>query len=170
MNQIRKYLFKYCPALILLMLIYLSPFKLILVQGISMSPSYKNYQILIAYKIDSNTVLNKNDVIVALVETQNIIKRIKYLENDEIFYYYDSRKEIFKLISNEEFKKLSLVKKEFPNHILLSKITVSKDKYYLMGDNRNFSDDSRRFGLIDKNNILYKIIYPLSKDPNNGKK
>ena len=170
MNQIRKYLFKYCPALILLMLVYLSPFKLILVQGISMSPSYKNYQILIAYKIDSNISLNKNDVIVAQIESQNIIKRIKYLENDEIFYYYDSHEEVFKLISKEEFNKLSLVKKEFPNHILLSKISVTKDKYYLMGDNRNFSDDSRRFGLIDKNNILYKIIYPLSKDPNNGKK
>lgn len=170
MNQLKKYLAKYCPALLLIGLIVLCPLKLILVQGISMSPTFSNNQILLALKVDSNTKLNKDDIVVILFESQYIIKRIKFIENDMIYYHYDLNNNTLKFISKDEFIKLTSIKKEFPSHDLLTKISVMHDQFYLLGDNRNFSDDSRRFGLIDKNNILYKIIYPLNGDPNNVKK
>lgn len=34
-------------------------------------------------------------------------------------------------------------------------------KYFLMGDNKNESIDSREFGLVDKKNILGKMIFKI---------
>jgi hypothetical protein len=35
---------------------------------------------------------------------------------------------------------------------------VPLNQYFITGDNKNNSDDSRRFGSIEKGKILYKII------------
>ena len=35
---------------------------------------------------------------------------------------------------------------------------VQKNHFYLIGDNLDNSDDSRRFGTVEENEILYKII------------
>ena len=40
----------------------------------------------------------------------------------------------------------------------MMELKVPKNHYYLIGDNLNESDDSRRFGTIEDNEILYKVI------------
>lgn len=44
--------------------------------------------------------------------------------------------------------------------------TIPKDMYFVLGDNRNNSSDSREFGLVKKDEIIGKIVmrlYPFSK-------
>ncbi|HZS14153.1 MAG TPA: signal peptidase I [Candidatus Dormibacteraeota bacterium] len=46
-----------------------------------------------------------------------------------------------------------------------TELTIPKDQYFVMGDNRNFSSDSRSIGLIPRNNIIGKAwirIWPFS--------
>ena len=40
---------------------------------------------------------------------------------------------------------------------------VKIDQYYLRGDNSKESIDSRKFGWIDKKDIIGKVIYKISK-------
>ena len=40
-------------------------------------------------------------------------------------------------------------------------ITIPKDQYFVMGDNRNFSSDSRRWGLLPKDLITGRAIIRL---------
>ena len=37
-------------------------------------------------------------------------------------------------------------------------LKVPKNHYYLIGDNLDNSDDSRRFGTLEENEILYKVV------------
>ena len=44
--------------------------------------------------------------------------------------------------------------------------TIPKDMYFVLGDNRTNSSDSREFGLVKKDEIIGKIVmrlYPFSK-------
>lgn len=44
--------------------------------------------------------------------------------------------------------------------VLIKRITkISNDKYFIQGDNKKYSTDSRVFGMIRKQNILGKVIY-----------
>ncbi len=168
MNQFHKKFLLACLVLIIFISVF-SPYKFILVQGNSMSPTYKNNQILIATKISNSTKIEKEDVVVIYLESQYILKRVKYKENDFIYFKYILNSNSYELIDKKEYEfihdKIKLSHSGYSSSSL-----IEKNKFYLLGDNRNFSDDSRRFGQIDKSNILYKIIYPIVEDPNNGKK
>ncbi|MCF8494439.1 MAG: S26 family signal peptidase, partial [Rickettsiaceae bacterium] len=88
-----------------------------------------------------------------------IVKRVKYLENQIIYYYIDSNTSEIKLIDKNTYHFLS-THPIIRNKALIQKITIPKNSIYLLGDNLNNSDDSRRFGTLHWNNIKYKIIYP----------
>jgi len=40
-------------------------------------------------------------------------------------------------------------------------VTVPEGSYFVMGDNRNSSDDSRRFGSIESNSIIGKVLFAI---------
>lgn len=161
-NHLKQFA-KYCPAIILILIIIFSHFKLIIVRGISMYPTYHNNQLLIAKSINNYSDIKINDIVICEIEENTIVKRVKYLQYQYVYYYFDSNTSEIKIIDKNTYQYLS----NHPiasNKTLLQKLIVPKDAVYLVGDNLSNSDDSRRFGAIPFNNIKYKVIHPVLKD------
>jgi len=150
-----KSILKYFVVISTILFVFFSPFKIIKVQGSSMYPTYLNNQLLLAIKTNN---FKKNDVIVCNNEGYNILKRIKFIEGDTVYSFYQDTDSNVKIISSEEYKKLF---KHHATTALVSKTKVLKNQVYLLGDNLNNSDDSRRFGCVNLTSLKYKIIYPL---------
>ena len=150
-----KTMLKYLIVISIILFVFLSPFKIIKVQGSSMYPTYVNNQLILAMKTKN---FHKNDVIVCDNEGYNILKRIKFIEGETVYSFYQDTNSIVKIISPEEYKKLF---KHHSTTALVSKTEVLKNQVFLLGDNLNNSDDSRRFGCVKISSLKYKIIYPL---------
>lgn len=118
--------------------------------GNSMYPTIRSRATLVGTKIYMD--INRNDLVIAKPEgmEKTVIKRVVGIGGDHI-----------------EIKdgKLYINGKEdtmFPDTYYADEtfdITVADDCYFLMGDNREHSEDSRVFGTIDEDNIEYKVIY-----------
>lgn len=134
---------------------YLQPFRLVVVVGDSMLPTYHSGQILLAKRA---TTVNKGDVIVIKnYDFETIIKRIKY-EPSEKYYYKLSKDELIpELISDNSYSNIHNYYNIFDKkHILELKVPLNH--YYVLGDNLNNSEDSRSFGTIERSQILLKVV------------
>lgn len=138
---------------ILLLLAYFQPYKLVVVVGQSMYPTYKSGQILLAKKTQH---FNKSDAVVAISDDGTlIVKRILYIPEE--YYYYVMKKEgYYELIIDNSYR--SILQTKNIDDAYMMELKVPKNHYYLIGDNLDKSDDSRRFGTLDENEILYKIV------------
>ena len=128
------------------------------VVGSSMVPTYKNGDFTIASNLFFD--LEDDDIIIFVSPNGDkdfYVKRIIASPSDEVeikkvgayyhFYVNGNDKDDFKSGYPEE-----LINKYGES------FKVPKNKYFVMGDNRSNSNDSRTFGLIDKDRILGKVI------------
>lgn len=125
-----------------------------MVVGDSMYPTLKSGNILLAKKAED---LQKNDIVVAKDEYGDfIIKRIKYEPGDFYYFYFENYGIYSKIfLDNNSYSLINDYKKM---NIKLYEFQLSDNQYFLVGDNSNHSDDSRRFGPVDREDILYKVI------------
>jgi signal peptidase I len=150
----RKYL-KFLICIVVVLALWAVPFKIVVVKGDSMLPNLKNNQVLLAVKTNNFSV---DDIVVAKNDyRETIIKRIKFVD-DDVYYYvlglHSEKVEIY----DEHVGVMALKYYEGNDQYLVMKQIVPKNHVYLLGDNLNNSDDSRRFGPVEKKDIMYKVI------------
>lgn len=151
-----KFVSRIILSLIFVSIIYFMPYRLVMVVGDSMYPTLKNGQIVLVKKID---VLKRGDIVVAKnPERITIIKRIQYMPNTNYYYVLTENAEKYDLYD--------LIDKDLYNFLLKHskymrwlRCTVPEGQYYLVGDNRDNSEDSRIYGAIPEKDIMYKVIY-----------
>lgn len=150
----RKYI-KLIVCLLVILALWAMPLKIVVVKGSSMYPYLKNNELLLAVKTNDFSV---NDIVVTKNDfRETIIKRIKFVENDVYYYLISFNSEKIEVFDQHIGV---MVKKYYEgNHdFLVMKHVVPKGYVYLLGDNSENSDDSRRFGAVKKSDIMYKVI------------
>lgn len=145
---------------IVLYLFLITPHEVV---GVSMDPTFKNGEYLIAnklvYKISDP---ERGDVVIFKhSETQDYIKRIIATPGETIslrdgHYYVNGE-----LLDEEEYLKPTITTLGGTQLKEGEEIVIPEDMYFVSGDNRPKSSDSRSFGLINKDSIKGRawIVY-----------
>ena len=129
----------------------------ILVSGDSMKKTLLDNDILILNKLAYVTGnIERFDVVVVDTENEYIIKRIIGLPGEKISY-----------IDNKLYINGKLVKENYYHGKTDDfEVKVPKNKYFVLGDNREVSVDSRILGPFSKKEILGKsnlVIFPFKR-------
>lgn len=130
-------------------------FELVKVDGLSMFPTYNNEQHLGVLKTFQN--IKQGDIVIFKSHDiyENIyVKRIIGLPNDHI------------VIKNNEvyINDIKLKEKYLPPYVNTNgeiDIIIPNNEYFVMGDNRSQSKDSRLIGTIKKDDIMGKVIFEM---------
>ncbi len=149
---------------IFLYLIFITPHQ---VDGLSMFPTYKNDEFLIANKAIYHLQKPKSgDVIIFKYDkNRDFIKRIIAVEGDTLSlqngkYYLNGS-----LLDESEYLEPTIYTKDGPALHEGETITIPEGQYFVSGDNRDHSSDSRVFGPIKFTQIkgrVWFVFYPLT--------
>lgn len=153
MRTIRKNA-KFLISITILLLVVISVRLFVLedvyVSGISMLPAYRSGETVLIRKLLYTP--QRGDVVVFDSPSQTrLVKRIIGLPCEEI-----------EIINGIIYIDGAAVDKKYQTttdkNEMMSKITISEDCVFLMGDNRNFSSDSRNFGPISIKSAIGVVI------------
>lgn len=164
-----KWLLQVLALAIVFLGIYLLIFKFFLsnetVSGPSMQPTFENGDRIIALR---NTSLKRGDVVILDAPDQEgvlYIKRIIGMPGDTVeskndVMYINGKKYNQPFLKEYEDKlpKGQLYTQNFTLNSLFGVSKVPKDSYFVMGDHRDVSKDSRVIGFIKRSEIEGKVV------------
>ncbi len=153
-----KDVFKYIVIIGIIILIRIYVLTSAVVVGDSMVPTLTDGNFLMVEQLTSRfNTLHRFDIVVIKYDSPSfIIKRIIGLPGEKIKY-----------INNMLFVNDYMVKEEFDHigEVENFEIIVPQNSFFVIGDNRNVSEDSRFFGPINKDEIIGRpilTIWPIS--------
>lgn len=147
-------------------------FTPVIVKGHSMDPTLADGERVIALK---NTTINRFDIVTLHAPDEpdkNYIKRVIALPGETVEYKEDVLYINGKGIEEpylDKFKSEMPAGSLFTENFSLADIgakTVPKDTFFVLGDNRQNSKDSRIIGFIDKSKIMGDVkfvLWPLNR-------
>ncbi len=153
-----KELWIYIVIILIVVIVKLYIVAPIRVNGPSMEDTLHDKDIMILDEISYRfNDIKRFDIVVIHYNNEYLIKRIIGLPGEKIKY------ENNKLYINGKYIKENFTHKETED---FKEIKIPEDKYFVLGDNRTNSTDSRIIGFIDKDNIKGKtnlILYPFNR-------
>lgn len=152
-DKIREIL-GYVLIILVVLLVRAFLFTPIRVNGSSMNDTLDNGNYMILKKYDKK--IERYDIVVIKRGKDKLIKRVIGLPKEDIEYK-----------ENQLYIDGDLVENEFGKGTTYDFVDYcAKDEYFVLGDNREDSTDSRIFGCVSKDDILGKtdfVFFPFSK-------
>ena len=141
-------------AIIITRIFFFSPIR---VNGTSMHPTLQDKEFMILNKISLKQGINRFDIVVVQENNKYIIKRVIGLPGESVMYK-DSKLYINGKVIEDNYSKTTT--NDFDN------VVLGENEYFVMGDNRAVSSDSRIIGPVNIKNIKGKtnlIVFPFNK-------
>lgn len=131
-------------------------FMLVQVPSASMEPTiHLGSRLLVLKSSTASTAYQRNDVVVFSLPTHsfNLVKRIIALPGEKIQIYGGKV-----YINNVELQED--IKTSMDENFSCNALFVPEESYFVMGDNRNYSDDSRYWQnpYVHQNEIVGKVL------------
>lgn len=123
----------------------------IIVSGDSMDPSYKNGDVV--FLLECGIKIQRYDTVVARTQWGDLIKRVVGLPGDTILI-----RDGTVYVNGDPVDDKYAFETSYAG-VAEECLTVSQDCYFLLGDNRSVSRDSRDFGEIKKDQIRGKVVF-----------
>lgn len=165
----RKEIFAFLAQLVAITLIVVLVktflFANIMVRQSSMKNTFSDGDVLLLSKLNKDAI-TRGDIIVfrnpdRSSDHKYFIKRVIGVGGDSIYILDDNR-----VLLNGELLDEEYVSPENNMNLFPGEWDVPDDSIFVMGDNRDNSNDSRSFGSIPRTDVLGKIffrVYPFSK-------
>lgn len=152
----RKSLKRQIIVTVFLMAVILLLFRVIFglakVEGSSMYPEYHDGDIVVYLRLTDSP--ERNDVVlVKMNDGRILIKRVIGLPGEEV--YIDGRTGSVFIDGMELQEDYSATD---PGEVLRYPLTLEEDEYFLLGDNRDNSMDSRSYGPVTADQIRGKVL------------
>lgn len=160
-KDISKYLF--VALLVLIIFVYVLSFQQVV--GPSMTPNYEEGEVFLLnkFKYRFSDIKRFEVVVLESSHSKYMIKRVIGLPGEHI-EYKDNKLYVNGGEVKEEFEKNGETI-DFDIKVLGNDI-IPEDCYFVVGDNRINSEDSRIFGFISKDDVVGKVefrIWPIIK-------
>lgn len=136
----------------------------ITVNGSSMDPTLKDGDYMLLYKLVKTTRgIKRDDIVVIDTASGRLIKRVIGLPGDVITFKTETveDEEVVSLYRNGKKVKEKYISQKAINdtckdgwEICNSELKIPEDEYYVLGDNRGNSKDSRMIGTVSYDEII----------------
>ena len=160
-----SWIWSFIVAFIIVGAVYIFLGRPFTVSGASMYPTLHNGDRMILSKIGD---INRFDVVVLKAPDENVeyIKRVIGMPGDTLelkqgVLYINGKKIEQPFINTEALQKQTVFIDDFTLQTLTGETKIPEGKYFVMGDNRGVSRDSRMIGLIDRKAIEGKAVFTI---------
>jgi signal peptidase I len=139
-----------------------------LVEGSSMEPTLHNQEKILVNKLNWTDSFHIGEIVIIKGKEENYVKRIIGLSGDTIVMKNDKLTINGVLFEESYLSQNRELAKQTGSQLTgdFGPITVPKNKYFVMGDNRLYSKDSRNgLGFITKEDIIGQspfVFFPIS--------
>lgn len=170
--QRKPIMYRFVKGLVIIALLFIFVLEFILVPirivGQSMHPTLDNHQVGLTFILGKYLGIDRFDIVTVEVHGEAIIKRVVGLPNETIEYrndqLYINGKQVDEPFLNTAYRQNVDSRSDLPFTYQFKEVQLKQDEYFVLGDNRPRSQDSRFFGPIKETDIVSKGFWALYID------
>ena len=155
--------FVICVAVVLLLSNFVA--KPVVIRGTSMNPTLENFDFALSNRLSIvlGGEIERFDIVVVQSEEGEIVKRVVGIPGDTISYVNGVLS-----VNGTQIEEDYIIDDPKKHHADMDvyEVTLGPDEYFLMGDNRTGSTDSRYFGPFHRSDIISKdllVLFPFNR-------